>query len=67
VDERWLQKHNMPVVFTLNLLCRYDTAMDKWQLLPRPNRRFRGGSCRELMPKWRNGNRVIYEVQKEPA
>ena len=67
VDERWLQKHNMPVVFTLNLLCRYDAAMDKWQLLPRPNppvsSRLVPGTDADVA----YGNRVIYEVQKEPA
>ncbi|HWP87049.1 MAG TPA: hypothetical protein VNM70_04160 [Burkholderiales bacterium] len=57
----------MPVVFNLNLLCRYDAAIDKWQLLPRPNPpvswRLVPGTDAEVA----YGNRVIYEVQKEPA
>lgn len=65
VDEAWLRTHNMPVVVHVDLICRYDAAADKWQLLPRPDQRL----------SWRLeplsdadaalGNRVAFEVPKE--
>jgi len=36
VDEGWLQKHNMPVVFQVAKICRYDAAANRWQRLPAP-------------------------------
>jgi hypothetical protein len=67
IDEAWLKKHNMPVVLHVNLICRYDAALDKWQLLPRPverpSWRFVPGTDAEVAL----GNRVAYELPKETA
>ncbi len=65
VDEAWLRQHNMPVVVHVDLVCRYDPAAEKWQLLPRPDARL----------SWRLeplsdadaafGNRVAFELPTE--
>ncbi|MDQ6923494.1 MAG: hypothetical protein M3Z74_04915 [Pseudomonadota bacterium] len=40
VDEAWLRRHNMPVVFHVAKVCRYDAAAGQWQHLPPPDPRF---------------------------
>ena len=65
VDEAWLRTHNMPVVFQLNLVCRYDPATDQWQRIARPDPR----SSWRLVPQTAGdgalGNRVVFELPRE--
>ena len=67
VDEAWLQKHNMPIVFHVNLICRYDAASDQWQLLPRPGDRRSWRLAPASDAEMALGNRVAYELPKETA
>ena len=67
VDEAWLQKHNMPVVFHVNLICRYDADADKWQLLPRPDARMSWRLVPGTGAEAALGNRVAFELPKETA
>jgi hypothetical protein len=67
VDEAWLKQHNMPIVLHVNLICRYDAVLDKWQLLPRPDER----KSWRLLPgtdaEVAMGNRVAFELPKDTA
>ena len=62
VDEAWLTRHNKPVVFRVNVMCRYDAAADAWQRLPVPD----GQQHWRLVPQSpeaaARGNRVAFEA-----
>jgi hypothetical protein len=67
VDEGWLQKHNVPVVFHLARICRYDATAGQWQRLPPPDMR-RVWRLAPLSPQdASNGNRVAFELPQEVA
>ena len=67
VDEAWLQKHNMPVVFNLTTICRYDPATDQWQRMPPPDRRVSWRLVPLSNADAALGNRVVYELPSETA
>ena len=62
VDEAWLQKHNMPVVFHVAKVCRYDAAAGQWKHLPPPDAR-RSTRLVPLSPEGSSkGDRVAFEL-----
>jgi hypothetical protein len=67
VDEAWLQKHNMPVVFHVAKVCRYDAAAGQWQHLSPPDPR-RSTRLVPLSPEDASkGDRVAFELPQETA
>ena len=67
VDEGWLREHNMPVVFHVARICRYDAAAGQWQRLPPPDPR-RSTRLVPLSPEDASrGNRVAFELRQETA
>jgi hypothetical protein len=67
VVEGWLQKHNVPVVFHLARICRYDATAGQWQPLPPPDMR-RVWRLAPLSPQdASSGNRVAFELPQEVA
>lgn len=67
VDEAWLQRHNMPVVFHVAKACRYDAAAGRWQHLPPPDPR----RSTRLLPlsteDASKGDRVAFELPQVTA
>jgi hypothetical protein len=67
VDEAWLQRHNMPVVFHVAKVCRYDAATGQWQNLPPTDPR-RSTRLAPLSPADASkGDRVAFELPEETA
>ena len=67
MDEAWLQKHNMPVVFHVAKVCRYDAAAGQWKHLPPPDAR-RSTRLVPLSPEGSSkGDRVAFELPQETA
>jgi hypothetical protein len=67
VNELWLQKHDMPVVFHVARICRYDAAAGQWERLPPPDPR-RFTRLVPLSPEDASrGNRVAFELPQETA
>ena len=67
VDEGWLQKHNVPVIFHLARICRHDATAGQWQRLPPADMR-RVWRLAPLSPQDASkGNRVAFELPQEVA
>ena len=67
VDEAWLQKHKVPVVFHVAVVCRYDAAAGQWQRLPPADPR-RSARLAPLSPEDASkGDRVAFELPQDTA